>query len=101
MVKFLVAGSNMTTWRFAALIGNIFAEGWSDPALQTSGLAAGRILAAYQTRAFSSSIRLRGMVWACHIFSSPQYIEGAMIGLKPPTGSSDRGWAFLLLWRHF
>src|SRR6516225_2318392 len=72
MVKFLVAGSSMTTWRFDALIGNAFAEGWSDPALQTSGLAAGRILAAYQTRAFSSNIRLCGMVWACQIFSSPQ-----------------------------
>src|SRR5215467_8892970 len=62
MVKFVDAGSNMTTWRFDVLIGNILAEGWSEPAWQNSGLAAGRILAAYQTRAFSSSIRLCGMV---------------------------------------
>ncbi len=62
----------MMTWRFDALIGNIFADGWSDPFLQTSGLAAGRILAANQTRAFSSSIRLCGMVWASQSFSSPQ-----------------------------
>src|SRR6516162_2712254 len=58
MVKLLVAGSSMTMWRFDAAIGNTFAEGWSDPALQKSGLAAGRTLAAYQTRAFSSNIRL-------------------------------------------
>src|SRR5271170_7723076 len=57
-MNFLVAGSSMTTWRFDALIGNTFAEGWSDPALQTSGLGAGRTLAAYQTRPFSSNIRL-------------------------------------------
>jgi len=58
IVKLLVAGSSMTMWRFDAAIGNTFAEGWSDPALQKSGLAAGRTLAAYQTRAFSSNIRL-------------------------------------------
>src|SRR5207247_2580303 len=69
------------TWRFALLIGNAFAEGWSDPFLQTSGLAGGRILAANQTRAFSSNIRLCGMVWASQSFSSPQYADGANIGL--------------------
>src|SRR6266436_5945998 len=58
VVKSLVFGSSMTTWRFDALIGNAFADGWSDPALQASGLAAGRTLAANQTRAFSSNIRL-------------------------------------------
>src|SRR5258707_14410683 len=52
-VKFLVAGSSMTTWRFDALIGKGFAEGWSDPAFQASGLAAGRTLSADQNRAFS------------------------------------------------
>src|ERR1700686_3467070 len=56
-VNFWVAGSSMTTWRFEVAIGNALAEGWSDPALQKSGLAAGRTLAANQTRAFSSNIR--------------------------------------------
>src|ERR1700730_6557858 len=34
VVNFLVAGSIMTMWRFDAAIGNTFADGWSDPALQ-------------------------------------------------------------------
>src|ERR1700677_3933026 len=78
VVKFLVAGSSMTMWRFEVLIGNALADGWSDPALQASGLAAGRILAAYHTLAFSSNIKLCGMVWASQIFSSPQNTDGAM-----------------------
>src|ERR1700680_1861459 len=57
VLKSLLAGSYMTTWRFDVLIGNAFAEGTSDPALQKSGFAPGRILAAYQTLAFSSNIR--------------------------------------------
>src|SRR5579862_886411 len=34
VLKCLFAGSYMTTWRFDALMGKAFAEGWSDPALQ-------------------------------------------------------------------
>src|SRR5213083_2796385 len=79
--KSYFAGSYMMTWRLELLIGNAFAEGWSDPFLQTSGLAAGRILAANQTRAFSSNIRLWGMVWASQSFSSPQYADAANIGV--------------------
>src|SRR5882762_5746465 len=71
----------MMTWRFEALIGYAFADGWSDPALQKSGLACGRIRAAHHTRAFSSSIRLCGMVWAFQSFSSPQYADAANIGV--------------------
>src|SRR5450755_2370481 len=43
VVNFWVAGSSMMTWRFDAAIGNTFADGWSDPALQASGLACGRM----------------------------------------------------------
>ena len=49
--------------------------------MQTSGLAGGRMRAANQTRAFSSSIRLCGMVCAFQSFSSPQYGDAANIGL--------------------
>src|SRR4051812_10907981 len=56
--KSFFAGSYMMTWRFELLIGNAFADGCSDPFLQASGLACGRIRAANQTRDFSSSIRL-------------------------------------------
>src|SRR5712671_3347812 len=42
--------------------------------------------AAYQTRAFSSNIRLCGMVWAVQIFSSPQYADGANISVERAEG---------------
>src|ERR1043166_579887 len=42
--------------------------------------------AANQTRDFSSSIRLCGMVCACHSFSSPQYADGASIGVLAAGG---------------
>src|SRR5215813_13392898 len=81
MVNLPLAGSTMVTPRFARSIGKSLADGWSDPFLQKSGLLLGcRLLAANQTRAFSSSIRLCGMVWEFHSFSSPQYAEGASGG---------------------
>src|SRR5712671_2838088 len=77
VAKSFFDGSYMMTWRFDALIGNAFADGWLDPALQTSGFAAGRMRAANHTRARSSNIRLCGMVWASQSFSSPQEADGA------------------------
>src|SRR5436190_11040924 len=56
----LVLGSYIVIWRPEFAIGNTFADGWSEPALQKAGFAAGRILAANQTRAFSSKYRLCG-----------------------------------------
>ena len=53
-VIFPVLGSYMDRCRLADSIGVSFADGWSEPFLQKSGLAGGRIRAANQTRAFSS-----------------------------------------------
>src|SRR5712691_882345 len=77
-VNFPVAGSYMERWRLAASIGNTFAEGWSDPFLQKSGLAGGRTRALNQTRAFSSMIGLCMLVWLSQIGLSPQTGEGAI-----------------------
>ena len=43
--------------------GNTLADGWSEPFLQKSGLAGGRMRAANQTRPFSSIIGLWWLVW--------------------------------------
>src|SRR5256885_16367721 len=81
VAKSFFAGSYMMTWRFDALSGNAFADGWLDPALQTSGFAAGRMRAANHTRDRSSNMRLCGIVWASQSFSSPQYADSASITL--------------------
>src|SRR5262249_43241868 len=57
-VNFALAGSYIDRWRLASASGNTFAEGWSDPALQKSGLAGGRTRAVIQTLPFSSIIGL-------------------------------------------
>src|SRR6266481_2627851 len=80
-VNLPVAGSYIDRWRLASCSGNTLADGWSDPALQTSGLAGGRIRAVIQTRPFSSIIGLCVLVWLSQIWASPQYGDGA-IGLS-------------------
>src|SRR5713226_4536409 len=57
-VNLPVAGSYIDRWRLASSSGNTFADGWSDPFLQKSGLAGGRTRAVIQTRPFSSIIGL-------------------------------------------
>ncbi len=42
----------METWRLAALIGNSFADGWSEPFWQKAGFCAGRIRDVNQARPF-------------------------------------------------
>src|SRR5258708_40130526 len=58
VVKSLVCGSSMTTWRFDALIRDSLPGGWDRSALQASGLGGGRVLAANQAPALCCSIRL-------------------------------------------
>ena len=57
-VNLPVAGSYMDRWRLAFSSGNTFADGWSDPFLQKSGLAGGRTRVVNQTRPFSSIMGL-------------------------------------------
>src|SRR5712691_2887385 len=80
-VNLPVAGSYMDRWRLASSSGNTFADGWSDPFLQKSGLAGGRTLAVIQIRPVSSIIGLCMLVWLSQMGSSPQYGDGA-IGLS-------------------
>src|SRR5215472_12814002 len=53
-----VCGSNIESWRVDSLSGRTFAEGCSEPSLQKSGSAAGRMRAVNHTRPFSSIIGL-------------------------------------------
>src|SRR5882724_11549997 len=80
-VNLPVAGSYVERWRFASSSGNTFADGWSDPFLQKSGLAGGRTRAVIQILPVSSIIGLCMLVWLSQIGSSPQYGDGA-IGLS-------------------
>src|SRR5262245_3527509 len=57
-VNLSVVGSYMERWRLDDSIGVSFAEGWSEPFLQKSGLSGGRTLAVNHTRPFSSNIGL-------------------------------------------
>src|SRR4029453_7876068 len=77
-VNLPVAGSYMDRWRLAFSSGNTFADGWSDPFLQKSGLAGGRTRVVNQTRPFSSIFGLGLLVWLSQIGSVPQYGEGAI-----------------------
>src|SRR6266850_6786824 len=86
MLNSLVFGSYIVIWRPELLIGNTFADGWSEPARQNAGVAFGRILAANQMRDLSSKYRLCGLVWASQIFSSPKYGEAANIGTSCSDG---------------
>src|SRR6266851_3977819 len=76
-----VAGSYIDRWRLASSSGNTFADGWSDPFLQKSGLAGGRTRAVIQILPFSSIIGLCVLVWLSQMGASPQYGDGA-IGLS-------------------
>jgi hypothetical protein len=73
-------GSIMASCRPEVSTGNCLADGWSEPFLQKSGLAGGRIRAVNQTRPFSSNIGLCTTAWLSQSASSPQYGEGANIG---------------------
>src|SRR4029453_2165248 len=75
-VNLPVAGSYVERWRLACSSGNTFADGWSDPFLQKSGLAGGRTRTVNQTRPFSSIIGLWLLVWLSQMGSAPQYGEG-------------------------
>src|SRR5688572_33319420 len=68
----------MERCRLAACSGKILADGWSEPALQKSGLAGGRMRAAAQTRPFSSIIWLWMLAWLSQIGSAPQNDDGAI-----------------------
>src|SRR6185436_18885342 len=70
-VIFPLFGSYIDRWRFACSTGKSFAEGWSEPFLQTSGFAGGRTREVNHTRPFSSSIGLCMLVWLSQIFSLP------------------------------
>src|SRR5207249_12126019 len=65
-------------WRFDCSTGNSFAEGWSDPLLQNSGLAGAPTRDVNQTRPCSSSIGLCMLVWLSQIGSGPQYGVGSI-----------------------
>ena len=65
-------GSTIARWRVEVSSGKTFAEGWSDPFLQKSGLAAGPTREVNQTWPFSSYIGLCVEVWLSQIGSSPQ-----------------------------
>ena len=71
-VIFPVFGSYIERWRLAVSIGVSFADGWSEPFLQKSGLAGGRTREVNQTRPFSSNIGLCMLVWLSQMRSSPQ-----------------------------
>src|SRR6516162_5655399 len=71
-VNFRVAGSYIAILRFDSAIGNAFAEGCVDPALQKSGFAGGRIWDVNHTRPLSSIIGLWVMVWLFQIGLGPQ-----------------------------
>src|SRR5438094_5287589 len=77
-VIFPVLGSYMDRCRLADSIGVSFADGWSEPFLQTSGLAGGRTREVNQTRPCSSSIGLCMLVWLSQIASAPQYGDGVI-----------------------
>src|SRR5919108_2326478 len=77
-VNLPVVGSYTERWRLADSIGVSFADGWSEPFLQKSGLSGGRTLAVYHTLPFSSNIGLCVVVWLSQMRSSPQYGDGSM-----------------------
>src|SRR5712675_1849477 len=73
-----VAGSYLARCRVDCSIGVSFAEGWSEPFLQKSGLANWPTREVNQTCPFSSIIGLCMLAWLSQITSSPQYGDGAM-----------------------
>src|SRR5579862_3858540 len=69
---FPVFGSYMESWRGDSFSGTTFADGWSEPFLQKSGLGAGRMRALNQTRPSLSIIALCRLLWPSQIGLSPQ-----------------------------
>src|SRR6516164_8232248 len=69
-------GSYMEKWRVDCSIGVSFAEGWSEPLRQKSGLANWPTREVNQTRPVSSIIGLCMLAWLSQITSSPQYGDG-------------------------
>src|SRR5687768_1449225 len=70
---FIVFGSSTATWRFVRSVGKSFADGWSEPFLQKSGLFFGsRTVAASHTRPSRPNIALWLLALVSQIFSSPQ-----------------------------
>src|SRR5437868_12037715 len=57
-------------------MGNILADGCSEPVLQKAGFSGGRTREVNHTRPFSSNIGLCMFAWLSQIASSPQYGEG-------------------------
>src|SRR3954469_10024617 len=76
-VSFFVVGSYIASCRPERLMGNSFADGCDDPALQNAGLSAPRMAEVIHTRPFSSSIGLWTFALLVQTFSSPQYADGA------------------------
>src|SRR5271168_4507147 len=70
----------MANWRVEVASGNSLADSRSEPFLQKSGSAAGRMRAVNQTLPFSSYIGLWTLAWLSHCGSAPQYGDGATIG---------------------
>ena len=67
-----VFGSYIERWRVDCSIGVSFAEGWSEPLRQKSGLANCPTRDVNQTWPFSSIIGLCMLAWLSQITSSPQ-----------------------------
>src|SRR5882757_9863162 len=72
-VMFPVCGSYIERCRVDCSIGVSFADAWSEPFLQKSGLANWPTREVNQTWPFSSIIGLCMVVWLSQITSSPQY----------------------------
>src|SRR5713101_4341164 len=77
-VIFPVFGSYMERWRLDCSTGNSFADGWSEPVLQKSGLAGAPTREVNQTRPCSSNIGLCILAWLSQIGPSPQYGDGSI-----------------------
>src|SRR4029078_11553512 len=72
-VSLPVFGSYTASWRPDRGSGNSFADGCSEPALQTSGLSAGLTVDVIHTRPRASNIGLWTLFLLVQIASSPQY----------------------------
>src|SRR4051812_41271134 len=76
-VNLPVAGSYIDRCRFASpASGNAFADGCSDPCLQKSGFALGRMRELNQTRPFSSIIGLWLSVLLSQMGFGPHHADG-------------------------
>ena len=69
---FIVLGSSIATCRDDFSSGKIFAEGWSEPFLQKSGLFRPRTLAESQMRPSLSNMELWLLARVSHRLVSPQ-----------------------------